>query len=144
MSAACCDIVEKFGGEQAEVFRNGHWIVQVRPKQVTLGSCVLIARRHAESLAGLAPDELAAFGSAVDDLERRLRAAFAFDKINYLLLMMVDRHLHFHVLPRYATARRFAGMEWPDAAWPKAPVLDSAVPAGAALETIVAALREAR
>ena len=111
---------------------------------MTLGSCVLIARRHTESLAGLGPAELAAFGAAVDVAESRLRAAFSFDKINYLLLMMVDRHLHFHILPRYASVRRFAGMEWLDAAWPKAPVLDSAVPAGAALEMIVAALREPR
>jgi diadenosine tetraphosphate (Ap4A) HIT family hydrolase len=141
--AACCDIFDKFGGEASRWHANEHWVVQVRPKQPTLGSSVLIARRHAESLAGLSAPEAAAFAEATTALETRLRGTFSCDKINYLLLMMVDRHLHFHVIPRYASARSFAGISWPDPAWPKGPPrMDSVVDAPGAAQAVAAALRK--
>ena len=136
----CCDIFEKFGGEASRYVSNDHWVVQVRPRQCTLGASVLIARRHALSLSGLSGPELAAFGAAVDELERRLRAAFGYDKINYLMLMMVDSHLHFHVLPRYAKTRSFGGFEWPDPGWPKRPELEGGTSDPQAVEAVRRAL----
>jgi diadenosine tetraphosphate (Ap4A) HIT family hydrolase len=50
-----------------------------------------------------------------------LKRAFAFDKINYLMLMMVDPQVHFHVIPRYATPRSACGVEFIDPTWPTAP-----------------------
>lgn len=142
MTGPCCDIFEKFGGEASRYYANDTWVVQVRPKQVTLGASVLIARRHAESLGGLLPAEAAGFADAVTNLEGRLREAFRYDKINYLLLMMVDRHLHFHVIPRYAETRSFAGISWPDPAWPKGPPhMDAAVSAEGAVEAVRKALK---
>ena len=35
--------------------------------------------------------------------------------------MMVDPHVHFHVLPRYESPRELAGVAFVDAAWPKPP-----------------------
>ncbi len=140
MAAACCDILEKFGGEEARFISGDHWVVQVRPKQATLGASVLLLRRHATSLAGLSEAELIGFGRAVDELERRLRSAFDYDKINYLMLMMVDPHLHFHVLPRYAKTRSFAGFEWPDPGWPKPPDLQRGLEDPRALEAVRRAL----
>jgi diadenosine tetraphosphate (Ap4A) HIT family hydrolase len=32
--------------------------------------------------------------------------------------MHADRHVHFHVIPRYSGARRIDGIEFRDAAWP--------------------------
>ncbi len=54
-------------------------------------------------------------------VEIGLKAAFSYDKINYLMLMMVDPHVHFHVIPRYAATREFAGATWQDKNWPKPP-----------------------
>ena len=42
---------------------------------------------------------------------------------NYLMLMMVDPHVHFHVIPRYAKPRRFADIDFPDSGWPGQPNL---------------------
>jgi hypothetical protein len=61
------------------------------------------------------------------ELERALRAAFDYQKVNYLALMMVDPHVHFHVIPRYSEAREFEGSTFLDAAWPKPPDLTSAL-----------------
>ena len=43
------------------------------------------------------------------------------------MLMMVDPHVHFHVIPRYDGSRSFGGMSFPDRAWPGPPDLKSAV-----------------
>ena len=40
-----------------------------------------------------------------------------------LMLMMVDHHVHYHVIPRYASVRTFAGREWVDNGWPAVPVI---------------------
>ncbi len=53
---------------------------------------------------------------------------FDFQKINYLALMMVDPHVHFHVIPRYSGSREFAGSTFADATWPKPPDVTSALP----------------
>ena len=37
------------------------------------------------------------------------------------MLMMVDPDVHFHVLPRYAQSRSFAGLEFRDHGWPGPP-----------------------
>ena len=48
---------------------------------------------------------------------------FQYDKLNYLMLMMVDPRVHFHVVPRYAEERHYRGMEFSDYGWPGAPDL---------------------
>ena len=114
-SATCCDLWAKFNHPNGEILRTAHWRVVVRPKQVTLGALVLISARHVEALSALAPAEAAELPQVAAALEARLRRTFAPDKINYLALMMVDPHLHFHVLPRYADDPR-PGWPFP---WPE-------------------------
>ena len=43
------------------------------------------------------------------------------------MLMMVDPHVHFHVLPRYASSRLLAGVTHVDRGWPGAPDLSHSV-----------------
>ena len=43
------------------------------------------------------------------------------------MLMMVDPHVHFHVIPRYEGAREWGGREFVDVGWPKVPDLGHAV-----------------
>lgn len=99
------------------------WVALARPKQVTIGSLVLAASDPAHSFAALDPAVQAALGPAMQRVDRALRTGFACDKVNYLMLMMVDPHVHFHVIPRYATPPMFAGRAFPDTAWPKPPGL---------------------
>ena len=37
--------------------------------------------------------------------------------------MMFDPHVHFHVIPRYASQRDFLGLSFVDQDWPKPPDL---------------------
>jgi diadenosine tetraphosphate (Ap4A) HIT family hydrolase len=58
------------------------------------------------------------------------------------MLMMVDPHVHFHVLPRYEGERSACGVTVPDGGWPKAPALAQAVELdGAQIEALAAWLR---
>jgi diadenosine tetraphosphate (Ap4A) HIT family hydrolase len=113
----------KFRIEELRILDTAHWTWSVRTAQPTLGASVLSLRRPAAAFAEVSPAEMADLAVAVAAVEERTRRAFSFDKINYLMLMMVDPHVHFHVLPRYATARRFADLEWTDAGWPGVPSL---------------------
>ncbi|MDA2922556.1 hypothetical protein MYX07_04810 [Patescibacteria group bacterium AH-259-L07] len=47
-----------------------------------------------------------------------MKQSFSYDKINYQILMMKDKHTHFHIVPRYSGPRNFAGTIWTDDGWP--------------------------
>lgn len=112
---------EKFGYPEAEVARFGHWLVLVRPAQPTLGSLVLVCSEPATRFGDISPEAAAQLQSATAAIERVLGEAFGYQKINYLMLMMVDPDVHFHVLPRYAEPQAYQGVEFEDARWPGPP-----------------------
>ena len=100
-----------------------HWSVTLRRHQVTLGALVLIAKSDATAWPDIGTDAFTELSQVTSAIERTLGSAFAYDKINYLMLMMVDPNVHFHVLPRYGRERNFEGVNFEDAGWPKAPNL---------------------
>jgi diadenosine tetraphosphate (Ap4A) HIT family hydrolase len=79
-----------------------------------LGNCVVITKRHLEKFSDITPEEMSEFAKVVKDIEKSLMQSFSYDKINWLMLMMKDKHTHFHIIPRYQTPRNFAGIEWKD------------------------------
>lgn len=135
----------KFGYPDTLVAQTDRWAVLVRPQQVTLGALVLACRERAVgsfsevSAAGF--QELRGVLGAVETL---LRDFVSFEKINYLMLMMVDPDVHFHVFPRYRGERRFGDLVVPDRGWPGPPALGEAVaPDQGALARLAAELRSA-
>lgn len=129
----------KFGYPASLVHEGRHWAVLTRPAQPTLGSLVLCALSEETSYAALPPEAFAEQGEIVARIEAMLKGFCAFERINYLMLMMVDPHVHFHVLPRYDGERRFGGVSFPDAGWPGLPDLKQVQPA---TDKLVEALRE--
>ena len=125
MPQTLAEFRDKFRVEELSLFRTQGWTVSLRPGACTLGACVISANRFHASLGGIDAAEAAALVEAVAWFERRARAAFGADKFNHLALMMVDAHLHFHALPRYAATRDFAGLTWHDVGWPKLPDLSA-------------------
>jgi len=65
--------------------------------------------------------EMAQLAELVARLEQAVHSAFDYQAINYLMLMMVDHQVHFHVIPRYDSRRLFAGLQWLDEGWPTLP-----------------------
>ena len=119
--------IEKFGYPATLVRDYRHWVLLVRPAQVTAGSLILAAKGEATAYGELPADAFTEQGTVIAEVEHILRVALSPDKINYLMLMMVDPHVHFHIFPRYRGARSFAGLVLTDHGWPGPPDLKSAV-----------------
>jgi diadenosine tetraphosphate (Ap4A) HIT family hydrolase len=134
--------IVKFGYPRSLVRDFRYWTVLARPQQVTLGALIVCAKEPVTSFADLSAEAFAELKQVTTTIEHGLGVLWHFDKINYLMLMMVDSDVHFHVLPRYAAGRAFEGIACVDAGWPAAPRLD-AVNAidGATFDTLVARLR---
>lgn len=116
-----------FGYPGSKIAETDHWLILLRPKQPTFGSLVLVCKEAVQAFSEVSPAAFADLQVAVAGIERLLKAQVDYEKINYLMLMMVDKDVHFHVVPRYAGVREHEGLTFPDAGWPAAPALGSAV-----------------
>lgn len=116
----------KFGYPGSLIRDYNHWVVLLRPAQVTLGSLVLVAKSDATAFGGLPPAAHAELAPITKAIEATLLAEIGYERINYLMLMMVDPNVHFHIFPRYAGTRTLEGVTVDDVAWPGPPDLKSA------------------
>ena len=119
--------IEKFGWPATLVKEFEHWVVLLRPAQPTLGSLVLAAKSDVCAFGELPAEAHAELKAVTQAIEAALGPFARYAKINYLMLMMVDPHVHFHVIPRYGGAREWGGVAFPDAGWPALPQLGEAV-----------------
>jgi diadenosine tetraphosphate (Ap4A) HIT family hydrolase len=122
----------KFGDPDNRIARSPYWTVLLRPRQPTLGSLVLVCREDVRAFSAVSAAAFADLQQMVRGIEGALRATVAYERINYLMLMMVDPDVHFHVIPRYASAREHGGVSYPDTGWPGPPALEPAIVPGAA------------
>ena len=120
------DTMLKFGYPDSLIREYDYWVVLLRPAQATLGSLILAAKSDATAFGQLPPGAHAELATVTKDIEATLLADIGYEKINYLMLMMVDPHVHFHVLPRYSGSKSFNGLDFSDAGWPGPPDLKSA------------------
>ena len=135
---------EKFGYPDTLIREYTHWLVLLREQQVTLGSLVLVCKDPAQRFSDVTQEAFAELYEAIGAIERTLSTEYDYDKINYLMLMMVDPDVHYHVIPRFASAREFAGVEVSDHGWPGPPALGEFVEFAASdKQSLLAALRQA-
>lgn len=121
------ETIIKFGYPATLIAEFDHWVVLLRPAQPTLGALVLAAKSDATAFGDLPAEAHAELKIATAAIEAALGSAVGYARINYLMLMMVDPHVHFHVLPRYEGERGAAGLTVADAGWPGQPDLGQAV-----------------
>ena len=134
----------KFGDPATRIAQTTHWTVLLRPKQPTLGSLVLVCREPVHAFSDLSAAAYADLRDVLRSVEPALRKVSNYERINYLMLMMVDPDVHFHVIPRYAGTRSFLGANYRDAGWPGPPNLDAALtPEAGARDALLEQLRGA-
>ncbi len=121
------ETIAKFGHPATLIAEYEHWVVLLRPAQPTLGALILAAKSDVTAFGDLPAEAHAELKVATAAIERALSEAVGYAKINYLMLMMVDPHVHFHVLPRYEGERSGAELTIADAGWPAQPDLGQAV-----------------
>lgn len=111
----------KFKIQELKIHSSKYWVWSLRENQVTLGSSILSLKRNCMNFSDLSKAEFSDMQSIIVIIERTLKHAFNFDKINYLMLMMVDNYVHFHIFPRYSKPVVFRQKKWQDDDWPKPP-----------------------
>lgn len=117
----------KFGYPTTLIRDYQHWVVLLRPAQVTLGSLMLAAKSEVTAFGSLPAGAHAELATITREIEVTLLAQIGYEKINYLMLMMVDPNVHFHVFPRYEGTRSIDGIEIEDRGWPGPPDLKTGV-----------------
>lgn len=117
----------KFGDPHNRIAQTDHWTVLLRPRQPTLGALVLVCREEIRAFGDASPAAFADLQRVIRRAEAMLRAVVRYERINYLMLMMVDPDVHFHVIPRYAEPRSLQGVAFTDTGWPGQPALEPAV-----------------
>ena len=116
--------LQKFGYPESLLYETDHWVVLIRPVQVTLGSVVIAAKSEVTSFGDLKPEQMAEWPEIVKKFEWLIRKHFGAEKFNYLALMMVDPNPHFHAIPRYRSDVTFQGQTFTDERFPKWASLD--------------------
>lgn len=120
------ETMTRFGYPDTLIREYTHWTVQLRVDQVTLGSLILCAKADVTAFAELPDAAFAEQAQVIRDIERVLAELTGYARINYLMLMMIDPNVHYHVFPRYEGERTFEGICVSDAGWPGPPALPSA------------------
>lgn len=120
------ETIQKFGYPATLLKEFDHWVILLRPAQVTLGSLVLAAKSDATAYGGLPREAFAEQAIVIASIEAALKAFCQYERINYLMLMMVDPNVHFHVIPRYEEPRTWNGRTFEDIGWSGQPRLDAA------------------
>lgn len=95
-----------------------HWRLVLNHNQDLLGKCFLVSRRHVEDVSNLTEDEWLELHQQLIHITRALARGFHPDHINYTFLQNQDRHVHLHVIPRYAEARMFEEAMFDDPGYP--------------------------
>jgi diadenosine tetraphosphate (Ap4A) HIT family hydrolase len=137
------EFATKFELDRLTLKEYDHWLLSLRPEQPTIGSMVVSLRRSCESLAALQQDECAELARVFAEVEMALDTTFGPDRVNYLALMMVDPHVHMHVLPRYASEVELGAASHADHGWPGPPQLSALTLMPGDLAKIASRLRSA-
>ena len=96
------------------VLANDFWTLVLNDNQATLGRVFFALNRHETDIAALTDAEVLSLWAFIREAKAALSALFAPDHFNYMFLMNLTPHVHFHIFPRYAEARELAGQTFTD------------------------------
>ncbi len=96
------------------ILANDHWTLVLNDNQATLGRVFFALNRHETDIAALSDPEVLSLWAFVRETKAALAALFAPEHFNSMFLMNLTPHVHFHLFPRYAEAREFAGETFTD------------------------------
>jgi len=137
------ETIRKFGYPGTLIREYEHWVVLLRPAQVTFGSLILACKEDTRVFHEVSAAGFAELKQVATDIETVLGEVVGYAKINYLMLMMVDPDVHYHVIPRYESPIDFEGVSFPDHGWPGPPALGQPAETGETVNgAIIARLKQ--
>lgn len=95
-----------------------YWRLILNRNQNLLGKCFLVLRRHLEAVPQLDSAEWQELHPQLAATTRALQHAFQPDHFNYAFLQNQDRHIHMHIIPRYAAPRQLKNLTFADPDYP--------------------------
>ncbi len=123
LSKVIIEFRNKFKIEELKIYETDYWVWSLRPHQATLGAGILSLKRQCATFGELDPQEFYDLNNMIKVIETSLKQLFNYDIMNYLMLMMVDKQVHYHVVPRYENAVEIFNNTWRDNSWPGLPDL---------------------
>jgi len=118
------DTFSKFNFPDSLIKEYENWYLLLRFKQPTLGSLILITKHGETQYSEMEEDSFIDFSKIVKEIESVLKSKFKCQKINYLMLMMDDPEVHYHIIPRYSESVLFHNILFEDYGWPAMPALN--------------------
>jgi len=115
------DTIKKFGYPETLIKEYDNWVILLRPKQSTIGSMILAHKWEQTRLSQVSKEAFIEYEKIIKDIERVLKEVLKYNIMNYLMLMMADKNVHYHVIPRYEKVINFEWVECKDTTWPKPP-----------------------
>jgi len=95
-----------------------YWSVYIHENQSYLGRCVIWCKREdALDLTDATPEEQSELFLILNDFRIAMVNIFNPDWLNYYFLGNETRHLHGHLIPRYAKSVEFMGVVFEDKLW---------------------------
>jgi len=141
MSTNYKNFIEKFKVDSLQIFETDYWCWSLRPVQTTIGAGILSLKREEEHFSGITEDESKDLIKIVRVIENTLTKLFGYQRINYLMLMMVDLQVHYHTIPRYDKEISYFGKTWVDNDWPKPPTITGEPTDDETLEKLLSAIK---
>ena len=92
---------------------------------------------HIEKIPDLNQSELNEYLHAVQEYETAIRKSFKPERINHLMLGNVEPHVHYHMMPRYSSQIKFAGLTFEDSNYPKMSILNPGIKEQRTLKRII-------
>ena len=102
------DTLVKFGYPDTLIHEGRYWSVLLRPQQATLGALVLVCNENVTQYSQISPAAFVEQGLMVTGIETMLTRAFGYQRINYMMLMMVEGKC----LEASTGSRRSRSMAW--------------------------------
>lgn len=96
------------------------WTLAVNRNQDLLGKSMVVLRRNCTAVVDVREEEWTDLRHELRRLVPALSDLFSPDQINHAFLMNLDAQVHLHVIPRYATPRRWRDLTFEDANWGRA------------------------
>ena len=118
-------ILKTFNYDELLIREYKNWYLLLRSNQTTIGSMVLIEKNFHIKFSDISNESFIEFGEIVKKIESTLTKVFKYEKINYLMLMMKDKEVHFHVIPRYSKEVKYQSIIFHDSGWPGEPNLNN-------------------
>ena len=88
---------------QHEIWRNDHWLLRHHPQPAPLlGWCLLDSLRHLSGPSQFEPEEAMEWGVVVQNASMLVQSVTGCDRVYAIAFGEGARHLHLHLIPRFA------------------------------------------